>query len=451
MDWCVDNIGIGKLRQQERQASHAKANRGDKPNKATEAERRASALSFSNLTSLPSSVTTLLLSTVDTPAYANLTTSYLNDVFNPSTPNDPKVKYFSVTSRVSSVSVLHPFWFTKLVVDSFEEKERTRLAAAALASGESWKNLPKHGKLPTWADERQWGNDGLVTVQSAQWGEFLGILDNCDRVFSFPLACECVIYSLLDWEMRGARGLEFGVDLPAIPALGLGTAPLPTSLDEPGTSPRPSTRNKSDAWYIGEWTRFVGGWRRGTEKDGSSPAAKAKSTAISNYKPTSTALTSTKDKKEEKRRRQVDFTKGDQVVRASTDKLSTMFDWIVDQVPNTQALPEVITLPAKLFPSSSKKKSEKGSESSSMAKAAAEQDEIRKLGVELVRRMVAGSSESFPPLKLPLNPKPETLATEMKKVMEREKKSWKRNELAKRDDLERFYISLSRKMWEEGL
>ena len=86
-----------------------------------------------------------------------------------------------------------------------------------------------------------------------------------------------------------------------------------------------------------------------------------------------------------------------------------------------------------------------------MAKGAYDQNEIRKLGAEMVRRMVTGESESFPPLQLPINHKPETLATEMKKVMEREKKGWKRNELAKRDDLERFYISLARKMWEEGL
>lgn len=180
MDWCVDNIGIGKLRQQGREP---------KEEKQAEAESQASALSLSNLTSLPSSFTTLLLSTVDSPAYANLTTTYLNEVFNPSTPNDPNVRYFSVTSRVGSVSVFHPFWFTKLVVDGVEEKERARLAAAALASGQNWKNLPKDGKLPIWADERHWGNDGLVTVQSAQWGEFLGILDNCDRMSSLLARC----------------------------------------------------------------------------------------------------------------------------------------------------------------------------------------------------------------------------------------------------------------------
>ena len=37
----------------------------------------------------------------------------------------------------------------------------------------------------------RWGNDGLVTVQSAKWGEFLGILEECDH-----------------WELRGARGIE---------------------------------------------------------------------------------------------------------------------------------------------------------------------------------------------------------------------------------------------------
>jgi len=34
------------------------------------------------------------------------------------------------------------------------------------------------------------GNDGLVTVSSAKWGKFLGIIEGCDH-----------------WEVRGARGL----------------------------------------------------------------------------------------------------------------------------------------------------------------------------------------------------------------------------------------------------
>jgi triacylglycerol lipase len=58
--------------------------------------------------------TTLLLSILDFPAYANLTSTYLNTVFNPTT-NDPRVKYFSVADRVPwcafDVHFGRPRWF----------------------------------------------------------------------------------------------------------------------------------------------------------------------------------------------------------------------------------------------------------------------------------------------------------------------------------------------------
>jgi triacylglycerol lipase len=129
-----------------------------------------------SLAALPSSFTTLLLSIVDSPAYANLTSAYLNDVFNPATPDDPTVKYFSVAGRMAGVSVWHPFWLPKMVLDGVEEKHRGRLRAA----WEESRGSSEHDN-PLWAQEREWGNDGLVTVQSAKWGEFLGIMEGCDR------------------------------------------------------------------------------------------------------------------------------------------------------------------------------------------------------------------------------------------------------------------------------
>jgi triacylglycerol lipase len=138
-------------------------------------------LSFS---SLPSSFTTLLLSIVDSPAYSNLTTTYLNNVFNPATPNDPEVKYFSVASRLPGVSIWHPLWLPKAILDETERKQRLKLKGL-------WEQHREKGgqnidggddeAIPLWAQEREWGNDGLVTVQSSKWGEFLGIMEGCDR------------------------------------------------------------------------------------------------------------------------------------------------------------------------------------------------------------------------------------------------------------------------------
>ncbi|KAF6755879.1 lipase 2 [Ephemerocybe angulata] len=529
MDWCVDNIGIGKLRQHERQLLHGGPGSSSQPSFSSSKDPESdltgqSSSSLFNLTSLPSSFTTLLLSTVDSPAYANLTTTFLNDVFNPATPDDPNVKYFSVAGRVGNVNILHPFWFTKMVVDGVEEKQRARLATEALAGGAQWTN--GEGKVPLWADERHWGNDGLVTVQSAQWGEFLGILDNVDH-----------------WEMRGARGLEFGVDLPAIPALGLGSAPSATSISsrksyKPASS---ESQRKSEAWYMKEWISFATGWVKSGEEKGASSGAKTSATSSeavadklsasapqadsaastssnipSDSSSATTASTKSTPTEEEKRQRQRDFTGGDQVVRSSTDKLSVIVDWIVDQVPSRQVLAGVSDLPNSLFASSSSPASTSTSSSNqaasgspavsnggtstqprpessdSISNSTSRRDDYIKdvSGLEdasgsagrdpadsqawprleeLAMYVVSGSSTStrssrpsssepsstgkpsYKPPKLPPDAKPETLATEVKKMMERERKGWRKNELATKKDLERFYVSLARRMYDEGL
>jgi len=123
-----------------------------------------STLSFS---SLPSSFTTVLLSLFDSPAYANLTTSYLTETFNPRTPDDPRVRYFSIAGRMGAPNIWHPLWFPKVVLDSSSSADAAE------------------------------GNDGLVSVDSARWGEFLGTLEGADH-----------------WALRGASGIELDVDLP---------------------------------------------------------------------------------------------------------------------------------------------------------------------------------------------------------------------------------------------
>ena len=84
-------------------------------------------LFFFSLLSLLSSFTTLLLSIIDSPAYSNLTTAYLNNVFNPATPNDPKVKYFSIASCLSGISILYPLWLLKTVLDRTEQNPQLKL------------------------------------------------------------------------------------------------------------------------------------------------------------------------------------------------------------------------------------------------------------------------------------------------------------------------------------
>lgn len=92
-----------------------------------------------------------LLRTFDSPAYFNLTTDYCNNIFNPSTPDDPDVLYFSIAARAVSINPLHPLWWTKLILDH------------TAAAGEAEKD--------GFAGSKYEGSDGMVSVSSAKWGE----------------------------------------------------------------------------------------------------------------------------------------------------------------------------------------------------------------------------------------------------------------------------------------
>lgn len=280
---------------------------------------------------------------LDSPAYANLTSTYLNTIFNPATPDHPRVKYFSVAGRIAHMSVWHPLWLPKMVLDGFEERERERLRAEG---------------SPLWQRGERWGNDGLVTVQSAHWGEFLGVLEGCEH-----------------WELRGARGID--VDLPSITVPGLGGG---KAKDERG-------KGEGDGWSIADWSKFVKAWKK-EERD----AAKSAGAGISEQKQ--------REAEEMRGAREAmrDKEHADEVVKSSTDKLSAVFDWLVEQVPSSRTI-------AALTPAS---KASPGPE-----------------------RDVAPQTS---------NP-----------GREKGRKQAERNELETKMDLERFYVALCRKLYDEGL
>jgi triacylglycerol lipase len=119
------------------------------------------------------------------------------------------------------MSVWHPLWLPKLVIDAAEEQEAYAVQKD-MATPQEYPGTPDgtvsypdmdlgRGRDP----ER--GNDGLVTVSSAKWGEFLGTMEGCDH-----------------WEMRGARGL--GADW--------------------------------DEGWGNTWREWVGSWRAGEDRSG---------------------------------------------------------------------------------------------------------------------------------------------------------------------------------------
>lgn len=330
-----ENIGLGRLRQKELYKKmtdlQQQAEYNDQAPSTTTEEKQKRETSFAlSMSSLPSSFTTLLLSILDSPAYANLTTSYLNNVFNPATPNDPRVKYFSVTGRTGDMSIWHPLWLPKMVLDELEQKAKERLKRQHAATGDVY------AAPMTWAQDDEWGNDGLVSVQSAKWGEFLGIMEGCDH-----------------WEIRGARGLEFNVDLPSVPL---------TSL---------TGRVCADGWALGDWSRFIRAWKK--QEKGESGGLELAGTGGSSM--SSSDAGDSRGVREKMRK----DGESDPVVKASTDKLSAVFDWIVDQVPSTN-------------------------------------------------KFSPGGTPQKQQIKKPV-----------------------KNELASKLDLERFFVALSRKLYDEGL
>lgn len=276
---------------------------------------------------MPSSFATFLLSILDSPAYGNLSTRFCEEVFNPNTPDDPNVRYFSVAGRAPSVNIWHPFWLPKMVVDAWEQKERARLRALDKTPGSlpsPASAFPSAGSAPLWAKDEEWGNDGLVTIQSARWGEFLGTVEGCDH-----------------WEIRGARGIELDIDIPSLQAVSL-AIPAATSLRD---------------W---DWSGFLGAWRRDKR---------------------SAATVEHIEGKEGKEGREG---------QSSSDKLSTVFDWIAEHVPT-----------------------------------------------DSVTKITAAVSGSTP--------------EEVEAAAQGTNRRGERNELATKEDLERFYVALSRKLYDEGL
>jgi triacylglycerol lipase len=242
--------------------------------KGKEGDPKVSKSSMLSFASLPSSFTTYLLSMLDSPAYANLTTKYLTEVFNPATPDNPNVKYFSIAGRSEGVNVWHPLWLPKLVLEGYESKLREQPD-------------PPSRRNPDW----QWGNDCLVSIESAKWGEFLGVLEGCDH-----------------WAMRGASVLDLNYDFSSVSA----SIPIP-SLSSIGIG---GGNGKDGDWNLKDWGKFVKLWK--TEETKQMESDRKLSSGIERE------AASVDDAK-----------KRENALKASTDNVSAMLDWIVDQVPLT--------------------------------------------------------------------------------------------------------------------
>ncbi|RKP27161.1 Alpha/Beta hydrolase protein [Syncephalis pseudoplumigaleata] len=136
MDWCRDNLHLARVGTTGTMGAVA----ATASVKAKVAHALAPAVTNAARQMRP--MLRMVSSLLDYPAYANLTTSYLTQSFNPSTPNRPDMLYFSYGAKAPSLSMLHVLRIPWEVVDA-----------------------------------REGDNDGLVSVTSAHWGNYLGTLD----------------------------------------------------------------------------------------------------------------------------------------------------------------------------------------------------------------------------------------------------------------------------------
>lgn len=184
--------------------------------------------------------------------------------------------------------------------------------------------------------------------------------------------------------MRGARGIEFGVDLPAIPAFGLGA--LRSSLSEAD-------------WSIKDWKKLIGtATREEREQRAAQAAAEAEGDHNQPRERNSNGDVQGSERAREARERQL--ARDDAFLKSYTEKLSSVVDWLAEQVPT----PPIMALKEKLV------------------------DEAREKGAALV----GGDGKE-------------------KEKTEKEEKKRPRSDLETKEDMERFYIALTRKLYDDGL
>jgi triacylglycerol lipase len=167
--------------------------------------------------------------------------------------------------------------------------------------------------------------------------------------------------------MRGARGIEFGVDLPNISAL-------------------------SPDWSFRDWSRFSSFWAKEAKKHSDSKTREDRTLASAGSAAERSAIQHLAIEKRT-REQEKELAQDNDVVKSSTDKLSAVMDWLVEQGPSTPKL------------------SLNGGEVS-----------IGVLGNGISR--------------------PEERVEEKPKL---------KSDLETKEELERFYIALCRKIYEEGL
>ncbi|KAF8752582.1 Triacylglycerol lipase [Rhizoctonia solani] len=182
MDWCSANIGVGNLAPSKTAFSLlAQGTPLVPPRTARETETAKNNLGL--ITSLPQNLTTMLLALLDSP-------------HTQTSPHVPPQHFQPEYARRRGREVLlgrrtrpgrHVRFPPALVTQDHPRRSRSREPGQDTRVGQ---RVPGYRRLG--GVKRRWrGHDGLVSVASARWGEFLGVIEGADH-----------------WELRGSSGVS---------------------------------------------------------------------------------------------------------------------------------------------------------------------------------------------------------------------------------------------------
>ena len=268
--------------------------------------------------------------------------------------------------------------------------------------------------------------------------------------------------------MRGARGIEFGVDLPAIPVIGLGSV-LPTSITRTLNNTPPT--DQGDGWGFGDWTRFVVAWTK-SKNEAATRDRDMTETQSQGHRHQEISLSSSLPQPQPQKHENPDMKRArerladDEAVRSRTDTLSAVFDWLIERVPAPKRILGVgseggdndvkarnegsktgltVKEPEEVVKNSDKSlEKEKEQVTNEKEPSAHAVTYTVSHGVGSGGRTTSSSASS--------SSSTSTGISEVKRRMNSEKAKLKKpNELGSKDDLERFYVALTRKMYDEGL
>ena len=282
---------------------------------------------------------------------------------------------------------------------------------------------------------------------------------------------------ILDWEMRGARGIEFGVDLPAIPVIGLGSV-LPTSITRTLNNTPPT--DQGDGWGFGDWTRFVVAWMKSKSEAAATRDRDILTEKGHHHRDQEVSLSSSSLPQPEPQKHESPNVKRarerlaeDESVRSRTEKLSAVFDWLIERVPAPKRILGVGSAGSEGGVNNDEAKARNCQSEGKSGLTGKESEEVVKNSDENLEKEVTNpgwdekessalavtytvshgmSSSASNSTTSSSSTSTSTGTSEIKRRMVNGKAKLKKpNELGSKDDLERFYVALTRKMYDEGL